>query len=136
MASQPVVVGVGPGLPAGVDDALAQQELGQSASSPHQITTSVFTGTNQVPGVLLVRSRDRHRDVLIEPKQPRQMHRILGVNLDPVAAGALELRWCDHLTPDSGRGQGPGQSEACRPGLIGHSHWAGQVTEPGPDVLV
>ena len=66
----------------------------------HQVTTGVLTGTDQIPGSLLIRSRNRHRGELVQAQQPGQMDRVLGVGLHPVAAGSLQFRRGHDLAPD------------------------------------
>ena len=50
LTAQPDVVGAGPGLTAGVDDALAQQELRQPMPGPHQVTAGSPHGPGPGPG--------------------------------------------------------------------------------------
>ena len=60
-------------LPAGVDDPLAQQQLAQSVTYPHQVAPGVFTGPDQVTRRLLGDRGDRDLDDLPELEQPRQV---------------------------------------------------------------
>ena len=114
-------------LPAGVDDPLPQQQLRQPVPGPHQITAAVLARPHQIPRGLLLHRRHRHRGDLTQPQQPRQVHRIPGVGLDPIPGRALQLRRRRDHAPHPGRGQRPVQPEPGRPGLIGHRDRAGQL---------
>jgi hypothetical protein len=70
---QPGVVRVSPGLPAGVDKALTQQQLREPVPGPHQIPAAILPRTDQGPGVLLVESRDRDGRDLVQPQQLGQV---------------------------------------------------------------
>lgn len=58
---QPGVVGAGPGIAAGRDQAVAQQELGEPVPGPHEIRADVLAGPHQILGCLLRGDRDPHR---------------------------------------------------------------------------
>jgi hypothetical protein len=133
---QPGVVGSGPGLPAGVNDALAQQELGQPVPGRHEITAAILPRADQIPGVLLVESRDGDGRELVQPQQLGQVDGILDVGLDPITRETLQLARRHDLTPDPRRGKRPMQTEPGRSGLVDHRDRARQVGDPGPDVLV
>jgi hypothetical protein len=45
--------------------------------SPHQVTASVLTSTDQVPGCFLVHGGHRDRSDLVQAQQPGQVHRVL-----------------------------------------------------------
>ena len=57
-------------------------------TSPHQITTSVLTSTNEITRRLLLRPGHPHRGDLTEPQQPRQPLGITPVGLDPIGCRA------------------------------------------------
>lgn len=80
--AQPPIMGTGPSRTSVVDDAVAQQQLGQAMPRPHQVTAAVFTGPDQITGRFLAYGRDRHRGDLIQAQQPRQMQRVTGVFSD------------------------------------------------------
>ena len=136
LAGQPRVVSTRPGRPAGVDDAVAQQQLRDPVPGAHQVPAAVLPRPHQVPGGFLLHPWNRHRGDLIQAQQSRQVHRVPGVGLHPVARGALQLRRGRHHAPDPIGVQRPGQSEAGRAGLVGHRHRTGQVMDPGADVAV
>lgn len=81
---QPRVVGVGPCLPAGVDQAVAQQELRDPVPDPHEIRADVLAGAHQIPGSLIGVARDPHWCYLSQHGQPGQMLGIAGIGLHPV----------------------------------------------------
>ena len=120
LLAQPRVVRAGPGLAAGVDDPVAQQQLGQPVPGPHQITAAVLPGPHQIPGGLLLDARHRHRGDLAQPQQPGQMHRVPGVGLDPITRRALQLRRRRHHAPHPAAVKRPIQPEPGRASLIGH----------------
>jgi hypothetical protein len=84
VVSQPGVVSAGPGVAAGVDDPVSQQQLGKSVPGTHQVTAAVLPGPDQIPGCFLLDGRDRHRGDLVQAQQPGQVDRVPGVGLDPV----------------------------------------------------
>ena len=51
---------------------------------PHQIAADIFSGPHQVPGRLLIGVGHDHFHDLIQPQQPAQMLRVLGVGFDPI----------------------------------------------------
>ncbi len=71
----------------------------------HQIPTTVFAGTHQITGRLLLDTRHRHFDNLPEVQQTSQMPRIARVRLDPISGRALQLRRCRDQALDARRGQ-------------------------------
>ena len=121
----------GPGRPAGVDDPLPQQQLAQPVPDPHQVSACVFPGPDQVPRRLLGDRGHGDLDDLPELEQPRQVQRVPGVGLDPVAGRALELRGRGHQAHDIPGPQEPGQPEPGRASLIHHRHRLGQPVDPG-----
>ena len=98
LTQQPPVMRAGPRLPAAVHDRVAQQQLGQAVSGPHQIRAGRFPGPDQVPGGLLLGGGDPHRSELIQAQQLGQVQGIAGVRLDPVPGRPLQLRGGHHLT--------------------------------------
>jgi pimeloyl-ACP methyl ester carboxylesterase len=63
--TQPRVVGTGPGPALGVDETLTQEQFRQPVPGPHQITTAVLTGPDQVTGGLLLEAGHDHRRDLV-----------------------------------------------------------------------
>lgn len=99
---QPGVVGVGPGIAAGRDQAVAQQELGEPVPGPHEIRADVLAGPHQILGCLLRGGRDPHRGDLAQQGQTGQMLGIPGIGLHPVPGGSLEFgRRRDRASPAS-----------------------------------
>ncbi|MCY1245360.1 hypothetical protein D9M72_585070 [compost metagenome] len=88
---QPGVVGVGPCLPAGVDQAVAQQELRDPVPGPHEVRADVLAGAHQIPGSFIRVARDPHGCYLSQQGQPGKMLGIAGIGLDPVSRGPLQL---------------------------------------------
>ncbi len=68
---------------------------------PHQVRAGRLPGPHKVTGRLLLRRRDPHRGELVHPQQPRQVHRVPGVGLDPLPAGRdrFEGATTSHRTP-------------------------------------
>jgi hypothetical protein len=84
LLAQPPVVRAGPGGAAGIDDAVAQQQLGQPVPGAHQITAAVFASADQVSSCFLLEGRHADGADLAQAQQPSQMHRVFRVGLDPV----------------------------------------------------
>jgi hypothetical protein len=74
---------------------------------PHQVTASVLTSTDQIPGVFLIHGRHRHRPELVQPQQPSQMDRVLGIGLDPIPKGRCSFEGANTLGANPRRGQRP-----------------------------
>jgi hypothetical protein len=123
-----------PGLAPVVDDALAQQQLGQPVPGRHQIAAHVLAGPHQIPRRLLRHTRHRHRHDLAQVQQPGQVPGVPQVGLDPVPARALQLRGRRHLALDPPPDQEPGQPEPRRTGLIGDRDRPRQRPDPRLDV--
>ncbi len=102
---------------------------------PHQVTASVLACPDQVTGRFLLDGGDHDRGDLVQPQQAGQVDCVLGVGLDPITRGPLQLGRCHHLAPDPGPIERPRQAETRRAGLIGHRPRTGQLPDPGPDVL-
>jgi hypothetical protein len=102
----------------------------------HQVTTTVLTRTDQIPRGLLTLGRDRRGRELTQPEQASQMGGVLGVNLDPMTRGPLQLRRRHDRTADPCRGQRPKQSEAGRTDLRSDRHRTWKLTQPRRDVGV
>ena len=68
LPSKPGLVEAGPCLPAGADDAVARQQLGQAVSAPHQIAADIVTGAHEITGGLLPNARNPDLDDLIHPQ--------------------------------------------------------------------
>ena len=66
---EPGVVGADPGLPARVDDPVAQQELRQPMSGSHQVGAAVLAGADHVAGSFVELVGDGDRRVRIQPQQ-------------------------------------------------------------------
>src|SRR6476620_815080 len=112
LACQPEFMSASPGLPAGIDDALAQQQFGNPVPGTHQIATDVFPGTDQIPCSFLVRRWNSYPGDLTQLQEPGQMQRVLCVSFYPVPGRALELRWCRDHCVDPGGQQEPCQAKA------------------------
>ncbi len=130
LSPQPAVVDLGPGVAAGVDDALPQQHLRQPMPGPHQIAPDILPGPHQVPGRLLLHTRHHHLDELINQQQPSQQLRVPGVGLHPIPVRPLQLRRRPHRAPHPMLDQVPVQAVAGRAGLIADMHRPGQTRHP------
>jgi hypothetical protein len=84
-------MGIGPGVAAAVDGALAQQQFRQPMPSTHQITSAVLPSTHQISRRFLIHAGHRDGGELAQPQQPSQVDRVPGIGLDPVARRPLEL---------------------------------------------
>lgn len=102
---QPGVVGIPPGLSAGVDQAVAQQELRDPVPGPHQVRPDVLAGTDQIPGGLIREARNPYRGYLPQQGQPGQMFGVAGISLHPVPGRTLELGRCRNQALDPCTGQ-------------------------------
>jgi len=58
---------------------------------PHQVTTDVLAGPDQVPGRLLRQGRHPNRHDFVQTQQLREVHRVPGIGLDPITGRALQL---------------------------------------------
>src|SRR5438046_2511934 len=67
-----------------VHQPMAQQQLREPVTGPHQIAAGVLASTNEITRRLLFRPRDPDRGDLTEPKQPRQPLGVPPVGLDPI----------------------------------------------------
>jgi hypothetical protein len=63
---------------------MAQQQLREPVTGPHQIAAGILTGTHQITRSFLLGLGHPHRSDLTQPKQPRQPLRVSPVGLDPV----------------------------------------------------
>src|SRR5664279_6546825 len=77
-------VALGPRMPTGIQDPLAQQQFRQPMPGPHQITTDIFPGPDQIPRRLLFHARHPDLDDLIHPQQLGKMLRVSRIGLDPI----------------------------------------------------
>ena len=112
--------GPGPGLPAGVDDAVAQQQLGQPVPGPHQIAAGVLPGPDQVPGRLLLDVGTR-TSTISSSRSSRASSiasRASVLTRSPAGRCSFDGAATTHRHP--ARGQTPGQPEPGRARLVDH----------------
>ncbi|GFG99567.1 hypothetical protein MHIP_00510 [Mycolicibacterium hippocampi] len=133
---QPGFVDPGPGVPARVHPALAQQQLGQPVPHPHQIGAGVLAGPHQIAHRLHLSLGNRDRGYFAQPQKPGQVRGIAGIGLDPIPSRADQLRRCRDHAVDLGISQCPGQPEPRRPGLVGHPQGTSQSVQPVQDLAV
>jgi hypothetical protein len=91
LGAQPPFMGARPCLAAVIDDALAQQQLGQPMPRPHQVFPAVLPGPHQIARGFLLDRGDRHLHDLAHPQQPRQMPGIADIGFDPIPGRAHQL---------------------------------------------
>ena len=103
---------------------------------PHQIGAGIFAGPHQIAHCLYLGVGHGDRGDLTQTQQPGQMCGVTSVGLDPVPAGADQLRWRSHHAVDVGLAQSSRQPEPRRPGLIGRPHRAAQPVQPLQDLAV
>ena len=121
------LVGVGPGLPAGIDEAVAQQELGDPVPGPHQIRRARPRGHAPDPGRPPgPRPGTRTGVILPEQGQPGQMLGILGIGLHPVSGTGAGASTGPRPAFDPGRSQKPGQARI---------RWVLLHRQPGPGLV-
>ena len=130
---QPGVVGICPGLSAGVDQTMAQQELRDPVPGPHQVRRGRPRGHAPDPGQPHPRGQEPVRGYLSEQGQPGQMLGVAGIGLHPVSGRPLKLRRCRNQALDPCTGQYPGQSEAGRTCFIDNEDRARQSGNPVGD---
>jgi hypothetical protein len=103
---------------------------------PHQVTATVLTCTDQVPGVLLV---DGGTDTGVNSSRRNRRARWTA-SLTSVLTRSPEGRWSFEGATTSQRIPAAfndrGKPNPVGPGLVAHRHRARQVTQPGPDVLM
>jgi len=130
LPAQPLLVHPGPRMPTGIQDPLAQQQFRQPMPGPHQITTDIFPGPDQIPRRLLFHARHPDLDDLIHPQQLGKVLRVSRIGLDPITRRPLQFRRRRHHTPDPRPSQLPRQPEPRRPRLIGHRDRRRQLRQP------
>ena len=105
---------VAPGLPAGVDDPVSQQEFREAVPGPHQIGAAVLTGPHQVACCFGELVGDGDCGERIQPQQRRQVFGVDRISLHPRTGRPLEL----------GRGRDNGSD-------VDRRRRAGQRLDPG-----
>ena len=83
-----------------VDDAVAEQQLGQSLPSAHQIPTHVLPRADEITERLLLDARDPDRVQPVDHQQPQHPLGVPQVGLDLVLRRALDLPRRRHHAPD------------------------------------
>jgi hypothetical protein len=131
LPTQPRVVRADPRLATGVDDHLAQEQLGQPVPRSHQVTAAVITGTNR-SGALLVDCRDRNRVNSSSPSSRARWTASLAsvVPLRHMVAATCSARRPRTESPPRTT-TGPHRTRLARPHR--HRDRARQIPEPGPD---
>src|SRR6476661_214013 len=127
---------LGPGVPSGVADALAQQQFGDPVPGAHEVTTDVFAGSDQVPGCFLCRLRNHDLGDLVQFQQPGQVQGVVPVCFHPVPGRSLELGRGGDQTIDARCPQCPGERKACWAGLVNDLDRGRECLDPGQNLAM